>query len=119
MVGMTNKPEKPTAIRSDVFASLPQEVQAYIQLLEKQVVVLMHQVEELVAKVRELEARLNKDSSNSHKPPSSNDLGKKPKTSSLRGKSDKKPGGQPGHIGRTLEQVLNPNYIEVQKAHDL
>ncbi|WP_166155401.1 DUF6444 domain-containing protein [Neochlamydia sp. AcF84] len=116
---MTNKPEKPTAIRSDVFTSLPQEVQAYIQLLEKRVVVLMHQVEELVAKVGELEVRLTKDRSNNHKPLISDGLGKKPKTSSLRGKPDRKPGGQPGHIGRTLEQVLNPNYIEVQKAHDL
>lgn len=115
MIGMINKPEKPTAIRSDVFTSLPQEVQAYIQLLEKQVVVLMHQVEKLVAKVGELEARLTKDSSNSHKPPSSDGLGKKPKTSSLRGKSDRNPGGQPGHTGRTLEQVLNPNYIEVHR----
>jgi transposase len=100
-------------LQPEVFASLPQEVKVYIQSLEKQVVWLMAQVQGLVTKVQQLEARLAKDSSNSSKPPSSDGLGKKPKTSSLRGKSGRKPGGQPGHTGRTLERVSNPDYVEI------
>jgi transposase len=110
---MFQEPESLTPLQPEVFASLPQEVKVYIQSLEKQVVWLMAQVQGLVTKVQQLEARLAKDSSNSSKPPSSDGLGKKPKTSSLRGKSGRKPGGQPGHTGRTLERVSNPDHVEI------
>ncbi len=56
----------------------------------------------LLARLAALEARLGKNSHNSSKPPSSDGLAKK--TTSLRGKSDKKVGGQKGHKGTTLRQ---------------
>lgn len=63
------------------------------------------------ARIAELEKRLAKNSSNSSKPPSSDGL--KRKTKSLRPKnSGRKPGGQPGHSGQTLQQSPSPDLIE-------
>jgi len=59
-------------------------------------------------RISELEARLNKNSGNSHKPPSSDGL-KKPKN--MRDKSGKHTGGQPGHEGKTLNKIENPDEI--------
>lgn len=67
---------------------------------------------DLMQRVSDLEAKLAKNSSNSSKPPSSDGVNKKPKTSSLRGKSDKKPGGQLGRQGKNLSQVSDPNEIQ-------
>ena len=55
-------------------------------------------------------ASLEKNSSNSSKPPSS-DTSKPKRNQSLREKSDRKPGGQKGHVGKTREQVENPDDI--------
>ena len=69
--------------------------------------------ESLESRVKELENRLNKDSNNSSKPPSSDGLKKKPRTKSLRKKSGRAPGGQPGHKGKTLKMSENPDFVEV------
>ena len=60
----------------------------------------------------DLKGRLALNSTNSGKPPSSDGL-QKPATRSLRAKTGRKPGGQPGHPGRTLEQVKVPDYTQV------
>ena len=68
-------------------------------------------VNALTAQVQELKARLDKDSHNSSKPPSSDGYAKKPAPQSLRSKTGRKPGGQPGHRGCTLELSDTPDQI--------
>ena len=65
-------------------------------------------VQTLSARVRELEGQLSKNSKNSSKPPSSDGL---KKTTSQRKPSGNKPGGQPGHEGKTLERVETPDVV--------
>lgn len=69
----------------------------------------------LVQRVSDLERRLGLNSRNSGKPPSSDGLAKPPagkkRTKSLRGRSGRKSGGQPGHAGNTLRQVEAPDEI--------
>lgn len=59
-------------------------------------------------------AMLSKDSTNSSKPPSTDGF-QKAKTSSLRKPSGKKPGGQLGHPGHTIEPFPNPTKIIEKK----
>lgn len=68
------------------------------------------QIELLTARVADLERQLTANSRNSSRPPSSDGLDK-PAPKSLRRKSGRKPGGQSGHRGRTLEQVTDPDEI--------
>lgn len=61
-------------------------------------------------RVQTLEEQLAKDSHNSHQPPSADGLAK-PKPKSLRPKSQRPTGGQPGHPGHTLHRVEKPDRI--------
>ena len=67
------------------------------------------QVAALAALVEELRRRLDKDSSTSLKPPSSDSpYKKKPRDRSLRGRSGRRPGKQPGAQSSTLRQSPHP-----------
>jgi transposase len=85
-----------------IFNALPESIRSYIRYLESR-------IQQLEARVHDLETRLAKNSSNSSKPPSSDGLKKKPK--SQREKSDKKPGGQQGHAGKSLKPIEKPDVI--------
>src|SRR5260221_7804831 len=62
-----------------------------------------------LAKIQDLKGQLAKDSHNSSKPPSSDGLARK--TKSLRQRSGKKPGGQPGHPGHQVRLVAIPDVV--------
>ena len=71
---------------------------------------LQQQFAALTVRFAELEARLNKNSRNSHKPPSSDGYGKPPSpTRRAQKRAGRKTGGQSGHAGKTLEMVAEPD----------
>ena len=70
------------------------------------------QVAALAGQVAELQRLRGKDSSNSSRPPSSDSpYQKKPKDRSLRGRSGRKPGKQPGAQSATLKQSDAPDHV--------
>jgi transposase len=72
------------------------------------VMVLKAKLEELEAENAELKRRLGLNSRNSSKPPSADGL-EKPPPKSMRGKSGRRPGKQPGSPGAGLAQVAEPD----------
>jgi transposase len=83
-----------------------------IQKLMERISILEKLVAQQASRIAELEKRLNKNSSNSSKPPSSDGLSKPPRTNSLREKGKNKSGGQQGHKGETLKRSETPDKIE-------
>lgn len=92
-----------------------EEIRTLYQEGEEAVVIVINSmvamIRALEARIQALEDQLAKDSHNSGKPPSSDGLKKKKR--SLRGRSGKKSGGQPGHKGHRLEVVTEPDYVKV------
>jgi transposase len=69
---------------------------------------LKSMIELLILIVTLLSQRLGLNSKNSSKPPSTDPNRKK----NSRSQGDRKPGGQPGHEGKTLLQFDDPDYVE-------
>jgi transposase len=84
---------------------------AQFERLLKENAALKELIEGLQNRIAELERRLGLDSSNSSKPPSSDGLKEPARTMSLREPSGKPRGGQKGHAGETLRQVMTPDVV--------
>lgn len=102
--------ERIPGVSQQQYDSLPFAVRAYIEFLENKVEQQAKQIAALEERVAKLEAQLAKNSSNSHKPPSSDGPGTPPRTQSERKPSGKKPGGQRGHSGSTLRKSPHPDH---------
>ena len=91
------------------------EAQAIYRAGEETVVsvicMLAEEIVQLRLRVEVLENQLSQNSRNSSKPPSSDGL-QKPNPKSLRKRSGRKPGGQAGHEGHTLERSENPDHVQ-------
>lgn len=100
--------------REEILAVYEAGPDAVVSLVQSLIAQFEAQVQALNERVRELELRLAKDSHNSHKPPSSDEpTFRRPARKSLRKRSGKKPGGQPGHTGRTRLQVETPDEVHL------
>lgn len=101
----------------DAVVARVEQLQQHIALIEQQ----QQQIALLSARVSELEQRLKQDSHNSHKPPSSDGLAKKPR--SQRGTSGKRAGAQRGHRGVTRllsdspDQIIKHSPAHCQQCH--
>jgi transposase len=87
------------------------QARALYQMGEEAVVAFLLDISR---RLQALEEQNAKNSGNSSKPPSSDGLSKptlKPMPQSLRKKNSKKPGGQKGHPGKTLEQTKTPDCV--------
>ena len=84
------------------------------EIAELKVLILSLQAEnqQLRAENADLKARLALNSTNSSKPPASDGLAKKPLIKpAIAKETGKKPGGQPGHSGKTLQFVAQPDTV--------
>jgi transposase len=90
-------------------------IEEQLEILTLEITMLREKNMKLEARILELEDKLrksslHKNSSNSSKPPST-DIYSPKRNKSLREKSGKKSGGQPGHHGVTLQQTPTPDKI--------
>src|SRR3954454_14926577 len=90
-----------------------EQMRTEVAALRLQLSVALQVIEQMQQCVQELEAQVQQDSHNSNWP-SSRDKGRA-KSKSLRERSGKKLGGQPGHEGQTLKMVSEPEQVVVHR----
>jgi transposase len=88
-----------------------QQLQEQLAQRDELIAQMQQQLAMFSEQVQTLQAQLKRDSHNSHLPPSSDRFHRQPK--SLRKQSGKKPGGQAGHPGRTLQLSQTPDTVIV------
>jgi hypothetical protein len=86
-----------------------EQLLALVGELSARVAELTEQNAVQAARIAELERRLGQNSKNSSRPPSSDAFDNKPPPRSLRKKTDRRPGKQPGSPGSALRQVDDPD----------
>jgi len=97
----------PLPTENDVRAAYRQGEDAVVALFDE----LGAVIRQLETRLQTLEDQLAKNSRNSGKPPSSDGFDK-PAPRSLRQRSQRKTGGQTGHVGHQLPLVSKPDHIE-------
>jgi transposase len=97
----------------EINARLREVMASQAQVHAVELAVRDRQIADLADRVSQLERRVGRDSSTSSRPPSSDSPymkeRKKPTDRSLREKTGRKPGKQPGASGSTLERVAEPD----------
>jgi len=96
-----------------LYAAGVEGVSALVEQLQSTIASQQEQLATLSARVKELEDQRQTNSRNSSKPPSSDGYSRPPR--SLRQRSGKKPGGQPGHTGHALQLVEKPDTVVVHR----
>jgi transposase len=104
-------PDRSAILRPIIQAALDEGgVDAVVEVVCGIIAEFEARITQFETRIAELERRLNKNSSNSSKPPSSDGLKRPNRDNSLRPKnSGRKPGGQPGHPGQTLQASESPD----------
>jgi len=97
----------------ELVVTLTSALTAQVETVTAHVTVLEGEIATLRTENAALHARLDTNSRNSGKPPSSDGPGVKPHPQSLRTRSGRPSGGQPGHTGHTLRLVEEPDAVEV------
>src|SRR3954447_3028099 len=105
--GRDVKDRSVTAPSYEQLAALVAAQERIIARLQARIAEQDARIAEQDARIAELERQLAASSRNSSKPPSSDGLDK-PAPKSLRGRSGRKPGAQPGREGRTLRPIERP-----------
>jgi len=89
--------------------NLPNDIEALKAIIKQ----LLGENAQLKADNAELRRRLGLDSTNSHKPPSSDGYKKKTTKPGIPKDGKRANGGQKGHKGKTLERIAQPDHVEI------
>ena len=98
-----------------IYHAGPETVLRVLLELDARILASEQRGEDLQAQVAQLQDQLAKNSRNSSKPPSTDGF-QKPAPKSLREKSKRPSGGQPGHAGQTLTMAEKPDRSETHRV---